>query len=165
MWNNLGNKKTFLCRWELLLMKLSAVLKRISLGKCSPPSRLHEPQKTSWILPSSMDPGSEAIQQLCKQSWRYTGSVPCHNIPMLDSHLSKGNQRSTAQEWQSTYTVKNLYELILGLSAASEDGHISAMARLSWGALSCQPSGHGGRYHLLSHVGQMWNTCNSAGAG
>lgn len=55
---------------------------KISLGKCSPPSRLHEPQKTSWTLPSSMDPGSEAIQHLCKQNWCYTGSVPCHNIPV-----------------------------------------------------------------------------------
>lgn len=66
--NNSGEKKTFLYRWRLLLLKVSAVVKRISFWKCSSPSRLHKPQNTSWMLTSSKDPGSKATKHLCKQS-------------------------------------------------------------------------------------------------
>lgn len=66
--NNSGNKKTFLCRWRLLLLKVSAVVKRISFWKCSSASRVYKPQNISWMLTSSKDPGSKATKHVCKQS-------------------------------------------------------------------------------------------------
>lgn len=155
----MGNKKTFLCRWVLLLMKMSAVLKRISLWKCSPPSRLREPQKTSWTLPSSIDPDYKTIQTagvtqaVCPATtslcWTHIfPREPVQRCPGMTVHLHSE---------KLTWIALRSYSSIRGW-------HVSAMAHLSWGTLSCQSAGHGGRSHILSHIGQMWNTCSSAGA-